>query len=148
MSESNQPEGSGGWQAPAESSGQWLPPVPPGPAPGPPPGAPSGWRRSPRAVDLDPNAPPGPEPWADPGNSVAGVALGLSVAAFGLFTFGLGLFTLPLAVAGTILSWIGRGRIKRGETRQGKVEVGVGLAVGVATVIIAVVIIVAYVATH
>jgi hypothetical protein len=145
---SENPEGKAGWQPPASSSGQWLPPAPPGPPPAAPPGAPPGWRKSPRAVDLDPNAPPGPEPWADPGNSVAGVALGMSVAAFGLLTFNLGLFTLPLAIAGTVLSWIGRGRVKRGETRQGKVEVAVGLAVGVATVLISVAILIAYNATH
>src|SRR4051795_10182070 len=144
------PEGSGGWQAPAESSGQWLPPVPPGPAPGPPPEAPSGWRRSPKAVDLDPNAPPGPEPWADPGNSVAGVALGMSVAAFGLLVVVpvLALFALPVAIAGTILSAIGRARIKRGETRHGRVEVAVGLAVGIGTLVFAAVAVITYIATH
>ena len=137
----------GGYEPPAgASAGDWLPPVAPGPPPASP--GPPGWRISPRAVDLDPDAPPGPEPWADPGNSVAGAALGMSVAAFGLFVFGLGVFGLPLAIAGTILSLIGRGRIKHGETRQGKVEVAVGLAVGVATIVLVSIVIVAYVATH
>ena len=112
-----------------------MPPVPPGPQPGPP----SGWRISPRAVDLAPDAHHGPEPWADPGNSVAGVALGLAVAAFGVLFFGvIGIFGLPLGIAATILGAIGRGRIKRGETRQGKVEVAVALAVGIATTVIVV----------
>lgn len=109
-----------------------MPPVPPGPQPGPPPG----WRISPRAVDLDPDDPGGPPPWQDPGNSVAGVALGMSVAAFGTFFIGIGVVAFPLAVAGTVLSAIGRARIKRGETRQGKVEVGVGLAVGIVTMVL------------
>ena len=129
----------------------WLPPVPPGPQPGaPPPSAPPGWRISPKAVDLDPNAPAGPEPWADPGNSVAGVALGMSVAAFGLLALapGLGLFALPIAIAGTILSAIGRGRIKRGETRQGRVEVAVGLAVGIGTLVCAAAAVIVYLATN
>jgi hypothetical protein len=106
--------------------------VPPGPQPATPPG----WRISPRAVDLAPDASLGPEPWADPGNSVANVALGVSVAAFGLIFLRLGLFGLPLGILGTILAAIGRGRIKRGETRHGKVEVAVGLAVGIATTVI------------
>jgi hypothetical protein len=129
------------------AGGEWLPPVSPGPV-GPPPRAPAGWRVSPRAVDLDPNAPPGPEPWADPGNSVAGMALGLSVAGFGVFCLGLGLFALPLAIAGSVLSWVGRGRIMRGETRQGKVEVAIGLVVGVATIVIIAVILIVYLATR
>jgi hypothetical protein len=103
---------------------------------------------SPKAVDLDPDAPPGPEPWQDSGNSVAATALGLSVAAFGLLTFGLVVVSLPLGIVGTILSWVGRARIARGETRKGKVEVNVGLAVGVATVLISAAVVAAYVATH
>jgi hypothetical protein len=95
-------------------------------------------------VDLAPDAHAGPEPWADPGNSVAGAALGVSVAAFGLFFIGLGILSLPLAIAGTALSAVGRGRIQRGETRQGKVEVGVGLAVGIATILIATVALLTY----
>jgi hypothetical protein len=121
-----------------------LPPVPPGPTPGPPPG----WRISPKAVDTDPADPGGPAPWEDPGNSVAGVALGVSVAAFGLLTFGGAVFALPLAIVGTVLSAVGRGRIKRAETRHGKVEVGVGLAVGIATLVLSAILVVAYVATR
>jgi hypothetical protein len=150
MEQPERPDAGGGFEPPAGSSGgQWLPPVPPA-APGAEPEAKPEWRISPRAVDLDPDAPPGPEPWADPGNSVAAAALGLSVAAFGILFAGytLAFLSLPLAIAGTVLSWIGRGRIKRGETRQGKVEVGVGLAVGVATLLIAAGVIAAYVATH
>ena len=91
----------------------------------------------------------GPEPWADPGNSVAGVALGLAVAAFGALFFGVvGVFGLPLGVAATILGAIGRGRIKRGETRQGKVEVSVALTVGIATSVIVLVGVIVYIARH
>jgi hypothetical protein len=129
----------------------WLPPVPPGSTPGaPPPSGPPGWRISPKAIDLDPDAPPGPEPWADPGNSVAGVALGLSVAAFGLLVVvpPSGIFALPIAIAGTVLSAIGRARIKRGETRHGRVEVAVGLAVGIGTLVLAAIAVIAYIATR
>jgi hypothetical protein len=125
--------------------------VSPGPAPGaPPPGGPPGWRISPKAIDLDPNAPPGPEPWADAGNSVAGVGLGLSVAAFGMLVAipVLALFALPTAIAGTVLSAIGRARIKRGETRHGRVEVAVGLAVGIGTLVFAAVAVIVYLATR
>ena len=144
----------GGWEpppgsGPAQGEGGWLPPVPPGPPPGaPPPGAPPGWRISPKAIDLDPNAPAGPEPWADPGNSVAGVGLGMSVAAFGLLVLGLGIFGLPVAIAGTVLSAVARGRINRGETRQGRVEAAVGLAVGVGTLVLAAIAAIAYLATR
>jgi hypothetical protein len=149
MTEGTRPEG--GWEPPSGSTGggEWLPPVPAGPTPGtPPPGAPPGWRISPKAIDLDPDAPPGPEPWADPGNSVAGVALGLSVAGFGLLCVGLGVFALPIAIAGTVLSAIGRARIKRGETRHGRVEVAVGLAVGIGTLVLAAIAVIAYLATR
>ena len=141
------PEAGGGAEPPSGSAaggGGWLPPVPPGAQPGAGPE----WRISPRAVDLDPDAPAGPEPWADPGNSVAGAALGMSVAAFGLIFFGAGFLSLPLAIVGTVLSFVGRGRIKRGETSQGRIEVAVGLAVGIATLLIAAAIVIAYVATH
>jgi hypothetical protein len=67
------------------------------------------------------------------------------VAAFGLLTFGLVVIALPLGIGGSILSWVGRGRIKRGETRQGRVEVAVGLVVGIATVVISLLIVLAYV---
>jgi hypothetical protein len=91
----------------------------------------------------------GPEPWADPGNSVAGVALGLAVAAFGVLFFGvIGVFGLPLGIAATILGAIGRGRIKRGVTRQGKVEVNVALSVGIATTAIVLIVLIVYVARH
>jgi hypothetical protein len=60
----------------------------------------------------------------------------MSVAAFGTFFIGIWFLALPLGLIGTILSAVGRGRIKRGETRQGKVEVDIGLVVGaVATVL-------------
>jgi len=125
--------------------GEWLPPVPPGPQPGPPPG----WRISPRAVDLAPDAHMGPEPWADPGNSVAGVALGLAVAAFGVLFFRVvGIFALPLGIAAAVLGAIGRGRIKRGETRQGKVEVSIALTVGIATTVIVLLGVLVYIARH
>jgi len=137
------PEAGGGFEPPSGSAGgDWLPPVPPGPQPGPPPG----WRISPKAVDLDPNDQGGPAPWEDPGNSVAGVALGMSVAAFGTFFVGAGVLAFPLGLVGTILSAIGRGRIQRGETRQGKVEVGVGLAVGVVTTVLGALLLVALIA--
>jgi hypothetical protein len=67
---------------------------------------------------------------------VAGVALAVSVAAFGTFVLGAGFLAFPLGLIGTILSVIGRGRIQRGETRHGKVEVGVGLAVGITTMVL------------
>jgi hypothetical protein len=137
------PEAGGGFEPPSGSAGgDWLPPVPPGPQPGPPPG----WRISPKAVDLDPNDQGGPAPWEDPGNSVAGVALGMSVAAFGTFFVGAGVLAFPLGLVGTILSVIGRDRIQRGETRQGKVEVGVGLAVGVVTTVLGALLLVALIA--
>jgi hypothetical protein len=60
----------------------------------------------------------------------------------------LAFLSLPLAVVGTALSVSGRGRVKRGETRQGKVEVGVGLVVGLATLLVSAAAIAAYVATH
>jgi hypothetical protein len=139
------PEAGGGFEPPpGAAGGGWLPPVPPGAQPARPPG----WRISPRAVDLDPDAPSGPEPWSDPGNSVAGPALGVSVAAAGLLFFGVGIVSLPLAILGTILSAVGRGRIKRGETRQGKVEVGVGLAVGIGTIVISAIVVAVYIATR
>jgi hypothetical protein len=74
---------------------------------------------------------------------VAGVALGVSVAAFGTFALGAGFLAFPLGLIGTILSAIGRGRIQRGETRQGKVEVGVGLAVGIASTVLGALLLVA-----
>ena len=148
MTDVQRPEG--GWEPPSGSGGgDWLPPVPPGPPPGaPPPSAPPGWRISPKAVDLDPDAPPGPEPWADPGNSVAGVGLGMSVAGFGVLVFGLGIFAFPVAIAGTVLSAIARGRVKRGETRQGRVEASVGLVVGAGTLLFAALAVIGYLATR
>ena len=126
--------------------GEWLPPVPPGPQPGPPPG----WRISPRAVDLAPDAHMGPEPWADPGNSVAGVALAARAAATGRGRFFrvVGIFALPLGIAATVLGAIGRSRIKRGETRQGKVEVSIALTVGIATTVIVLLGVLVYIARH
>jgi hypothetical protein len=147
MTEQTPPEG--GWQAPSGSAGgEWLPPVPPGPQPDAPPGAPPGWRVSPKATELDPDAPSGPEPWADPGNSVAAPGLGLSVAACGLLGWGLAIFAVPIAIAGTVLSAIGYRRLKQGETRKGRVESTVGLAVGVGTLLIAVVVVIVLVATR
>src|SRR3954464_13591288 len=105
MAEGTRPEG--GFEPPSGKGGgpggggEWLPPVPPGPPPGAPPSdAPAGWRVSPKAIDLDPNAPGGPEPWADPGNSPAAEALGFSVAASGLVYYGLAIFGIPVAIAG------------------------------------------------
>jgi hypothetical protein len=122
------------------AGGQWLPPVPPGPPPGsPPPTAPPGWRVSPKAIDLDPNAPSGPEPWADPGNSPAAPGLGFSVAASGLLYYTLALFAIPVAIAGTVLSAIAYRRLRSGETRKGRIESTVGLAVGIGSLLIAVV---------
>src|SRR4051794_21044333 len=136
MTEGTRPEGgfeppSGGPESPpGAGGGEWLPPVPPGPPSGaPPPTAPPGWRISPKAIDLDPNAPSGPEPWADPGNSVAAPGLGFSVAACGLLSYGLAIFAVPVAIAGTVLSAIGYRRLKQGETRKGRIESTVGLAV-------------------
>src|SRR5919199_5341371 len=121
MTEGTRPEG--GYEPPSGGGGEWLPPVAPGPPPGaPPPTAPPGWRISPKATELDPDAPSGPEPWADPGNSVAAPGLGLSVAACGLLFYGLAVFALPIAIAGSILSGIGYRRLKQGETRKGRVE--------------------------
>jgi hypothetical protein len=129
--------------------GGWLPPVPPGPPPGaPPPTAPPGWRISPKAIDLDPKAPSGPEPWADPGNSVAAPGLGFSVAACGLVFSGLAIFAIPVAIAGTALSAIGQRRLRRGETRKGRIESAVGLAVGIGTLLIATAVVAALVATR
>jgi len=70
----------------------------------------------------------------------------MSVAAFGTFFVGAGVLAFPLGLVGTILSVIGRGRIQRGETRQGKVEVGVGLAVGVVTTVLGALLLVALIA--
>src|SRR4051794_19225852 len=124
----------------AAGPGGWLPPAPPGP---PPPGPPPGWRISPKATDIDPNAPPGPPAWADQGNTHATVALGLSAAAFGSLFFGvLAVVAPPLAVAGTIVALAARRRIQRGETRQGKPMIDVALAVGIATTLISLVVIV------
>jgi hypothetical protein len=148
MTEGTRPEG--GWEPPSGSGGEdWLPPVPPGPPPGaPPPSSPPGWRISPKAIDLDPDAPPGPEPWADPGNSVAAPGLGFSVAASGILYYGFWVFAIPVAIAGTVLSAIGYGRLKRGETRKGRIETTVGLAVGIGSLIIAVVVAIVYAATR
>jgi hypothetical protein len=99
-------------------------------------GPPPGWRISPKAIDLDPEDQGGPAPWQDPGNSVAGVALGMSVVAFGSFFIGAWFLPFPLGLIGTILSAVGRGRIKRGETRQGRIEVDIGLLVGAVTTVL------------
>ena len=129
------------WQAPRGAAGEWLPPVAPGPQPGASAGPP-GWRVSPKAIDLDPNAPSGPAPWVDPGNSIADVGLGLSVAGFGVLFIGLWPFAPPLAIAGTILAALGRRRFRSGETRHGRVQSEVGLTVGAATLAICVVLLV------
>lgn len=134
-----QPSGSGG--------SQWLPPVPPGPPSGAPPSdAPPGWRVSPKAIDLDPNAQGGPEPWADPGNSPAAPGLGFSVAASGLVFYGLAIFGIPVAIAGTILSAIAYRRVKAGETRKGRIEATVGLTVGIGSLLIAIAVVIVMVA--
>jgi hypothetical protein len=94
-------------------------------------------------VDTAPDAPDGPAPWADPGNSQAGLALGLSVAAFGsLFMGALLILSLPLGVAGFVLATSARRRIQRGETRQGKALVDVALAVGIAATVLSLIVIV------
>jgi multisubunit Na+/H+ antiporter MnhB subunit len=102
---------------------------------------------SPKAIELDPKDPGGPEPWADPGNSVAAPGLGFSVAASGLLSYGLAIFAIPVAVAGTILSAIGYRRLKQGETRRGRIESVVGLAVGVGSLLIAIAVVIAVAAT-
>jgi hypothetical protein len=114
---------------PPPGGGNWLPPVAPSPVPTGPPG----WRISPKATDLAPDAQRGPEPWADPGNPGAGAAMGLSVAAFGLWCFALWPLGLALGAAGSIMGWISGRRIKRGETRKGRVESHIGLVVGLVT---------------
>jgi hypothetical protein len=127
----------GGFEPPSGAgSGGWLPPAPPGPAPAAPPG----WRVSPKATDMVPEAQSGPEPWADPGNSTADVGMGLSIAAFGVFWFA-GPLALPLAIAGTVCSLVGRGKVGRGETRKGRMQVEVGLAVGIGTIVLSLVVI-------
>jgi hypothetical protein len=146
MTEGTRPEG--GPESPSGGGGEWLPPVPPGPPPGtPPPTAPPGWRISPKAIDLDPDAPSGPEPWADPGNSVAAPGLGFSVAASGLVYYGLAIFAIPVAIAGTVLSAIGYRRLRQGETRKGRIESTVGLVVGIGTLLIAVAVTIVLLAT-
>jgi hypothetical protein len=60
----------------------------------------------------------------------------MSVAGFGTFFIGAGFLAFPLGLIGTILSAVGRGRIKRGETRQGRIEVDIGLVVGAVTTVL------------
>jgi hypothetical protein len=91
--------------------------------------------------------PAGPAPWADPGNSVAGPGLGFSVAASALVYFGLAIFAIPVAIAGTILSAIGYQRVRRGETRKGRIESVAGLAIGIGFLLIAVAIVIAVAAS-
>ena len=140
---------SGGIERPSGGGGgEWLPPVPPGPPPGAPPSAaPPGWRVSPKAIDLDPKAPAGPEPWADPGNSPAAPGLGFSVAASGLVYYGIAIFAIPVAVAGTVLSAIAYRRLRAGDTRKGRIEATVGLAVGIGSLLIAIAVVIAMAAT-
>ena len=59
-----------------------------------------------------------------------------------------GIFALPLGIAATVLGAIGRGRIKRGETRRGKVEVSIALTVGIATTVIVLLGVLVYIARH
>lgn len=119
-----------------------MPPAPPGPPPGPPPGAPPGWRIAPKATETIPEAQHGPEPWADPGNSTADVGMGLGIAGFGLIWF-FWPVALPLGVAAVVLGAIGRGKIKRQETRKGRMQVEMALWVGGATIVVWVVLAVA-----
>jgi hypothetical protein len=114
----------------------WLPPVAPGTQPGPPPG----WRVSPKATETGPDAARGPEPWADPGNPKANVALGLSVAGFGLLWLYFFFASLPVGLAGWILGVQARRKLRSGETRQGATVVDVAIWVGVATVLLSLVV--------
>jgi hypothetical protein len=148
VTEGTRPEGGFGPPSGA-GDGDWLPPQPPGPPPGsPPPAAPPGWRVSPKATDLDPDAPSGPEPWADPGNSTAAPGLGFSVAACGLVFSapGLAIFSIPIAIAGTVLSATAYRRLRSGETRKGRVEATVGLVVGVGAFLVALAVVIVAVA--
>jgi hypothetical protein len=133
--EETRPEGGEEPSSGPAGGSEWLPPVPPGQPPGAPP---PGWRISPRAVDLAPDAQRGPEPWADPGNSAAAPGLGFSVAASGLVYYGLAIFAIPVAIAGTVLSAIAYHRLRAGETRTGRIESTVGLAVGIGSLLIAI----------
>jgi hypothetical protein len=92
---------------------------------------------SPKATDAAASAQPWPAPGADPGNSIANLGMWLSIAAFGLFWF-FATLALPVALGGTICAAIGRDKIRRGETRAGRMQVDVGLAVGIGTIVLSV----------